>query len=139
MMVKSNLESLNGSELIFRLKMIHQVFGYVSYFLTKINVAIGVHMYAPDWLFWFYFWYILLFLIKLTIELLYYFEISLFPRVRISYHLVETDKNFLYERLIDRLNSGVARYDLMKEFSQLRYIILREAVYDVTDFHHPGG
>ena len=80
------------------------MFGYVSYFLTKINVAIGVHMYAPDWLFWFYIWYILLFLIKLTIELLYYFEISLFPRVRISYHLVETDKNFLYENLMIQSN-----------------------------------
>jgi hypothetical protein len=45
MMVKNNLESLNGSERVYRLKGLHQVFGYFLYIVTKINVAIGMEMY----------------------------------------------------------------------------------------------
>ena len=92
-----------------------------------------------EYRFWFYSWYIFLGLIKVTTEMLYFYEISLFFRKRITYHYVETEKNFLYERLIDRLNRGVPRNDLLVEFPKLRYILLREAVYDISDFNHPGG
>lgn len=106
MMVKNNLESLNGSERVYRLKTFHFYNGYLLYIFTKINVALGVEMYEPGYLFWFYAFYVLLFLIKFTIEMLYYFEVSLFPRTRITYLYVETDKNYLYERLVERLNNN---------------------------------
>lgn len=89
--------------------------------------------------FWFYAWYVLLGLMKVTIEMLYLFEVSIFSRKRITYHYIESDKNFLYQRLVERLNEGAPRYELLREFPKLRYVILREAIYDVTDFNHPGG
>ena len=73
MMVKNNLESLNGSERVYTLKRLHQIFGYILYIFTKIAVAIGMEMYEPGYLFWFYAWYILLGLIKITVEMLYIF------------------------------------------------------------------
>ena len=96
-------------------------------------------MYAPNRRFIFYSYLIMLFLIKITIEMLYSFEVSLFSRERISYHYVASDKHFIYDRLRERLNSGISRYELLKEFPKLRYVILREAIYDVSDFNHPGG
>lgn len=96
-------------------------------------------MYAPDYRFPFYAYLILLVLIRLTIEILYVFEVSLFSRQRITYHYVDTDKHFIYDRLVDRLASGISRYELLKEFPKLRFVILREAIYDVSDFNHPGG
>lgn len=71
--------------------------------------------------------------------MLYIFEVSILPRKRITYHYIDSDKNYLYERLIEKINNGESRYDLLKEYPKLRYVILREAIYDVSDFNHPGG
>lgn len=48
MIVKNNLESLNGSERIYKMKRIHFYLGYLIYFITKAEVAMGVHMLRPD-------------------------------------------------------------------------------------------
>jgi hypothetical protein len=106
MLVKNNLESLNGSERVYRLKRTHQILGYSLYIVTKINVALGVEYYQPDYTFWFYAYYILLFLFRFTIEMLYIFEVSLIPRRRVTYSYVEGDKNYIYEQLIDKLNNN---------------------------------
>lgn len=31
------------------------------------------------------------------------------------------------------------RYEIIRNFPKLRYVILREAIYDISDFNHPGG
>lgn len=31
------------------------------------------------------------------------------------------------------------RETIIKDFEKIRYILLREAVYDISDFQHPGG
>lgn len=94
-LVKNNLESFHGTEKVYRIKIIHRVFGYTIYILTKIQVAIGVEIYVDSFrlVFLFYAYYILLLLLKITIELLYYYEISLYPRSRQTFHYIEVDKN----------------------------------------------
>ena len=49
LLVKNNLESLNGSERVYYLKRVHQILGYILYLLTKINVAIAVNYHQPDY------------------------------------------------------------------------------------------
>jgi cytochrome b involved in lipid metabolism len=31
------------------------------------------------------------------------------------------------------------RVSILEDFAKIRYILLREAVYDISDFQHPGG
>ncbi|CAD8167508.1 unnamed protein product [Paramecium pentaurelia] len=139
MIVKNNLESLNGSNKIYKVKRIHFYLGYFIYLVTKAQVAMGVHIQRPDLLIPFYYFYVFLFFTKMSIEILYYYEVSIIPRQRITYQYVELDKNQIYENLIDKINQNVPRNQLVKEYQKLNYIILREAIYDVSDFNHPGG
>ena len=81
----------------------------------------------------------LLFMIKFTIEMLYYLQVSAFTRKRIKYGYVEIDQNTLYESIIEKLNTGTSYREMQDDYPKLTYIILREAVYDISDFNHPGG
>ncbi|CAD8183221.1 unnamed protein product [Paramecium pentaurelia] len=139
MIVKNNLESLNGSNKIYKIKRIHFYLGYFIYLITKAQVAMGVHIQRPDLLIPFYYFYVFLFFSKISIEILYHYEVSIIPRRRITYQYVELDKNQIYENLIDKINQNISRNQLVKEYQKLNYIILREAIYDVSDFNHPGG
>lgn len=47
--------------------------GYFIYLVTKLQVALGMHMYAPDLLIPFYGYYILLSFCKIANEILYYY------------------------------------------------------------------
>jgi len=38
--------------------------------------------------------------------MLYLFEVSLFPRRRVTYSYIENDKNYMYENLIEKLNTN---------------------------------
>lgn len=104
MVVKNNLESLNGSDKIYRVKLIHRIVGYLIYLVAKAQVAVGMHIYAPELLILFYGYYILLFFFKVFTEVLYYFQVSLLQRERITYYYVEVDKNQIYETLLEKIN-----------------------------------
>jgi uncharacterized protein with ParB-like and HNH nuclease domain len=63
----------------------------------------------------------LLFLIRFTIEMLYTFEISMFARRRVTYSYVESDKNYMYQELIDKLNTNGKAFVNIIFSASLRY------------------
>ncbi|CAD8069053.1 unnamed protein product [Paramecium primaurelia] len=139
LLARNNLESNNGTYLIYKVKYIHKYFGYLLYIITKVQVIIGISIYDSAYIGLFIIYYVLLFLIKFTIEMLYYYQVSAISRKRIKYSQIEQDQQTLYESIIEKLNTGTPYQEMIEDYPKITYIILREAVYDVSDFNHPGG
>ncbi|CAD8092049.1 unnamed protein product [Paramecium sonneborni] len=139
LLARNNLESNNGTYLIYKVKYIHKYLGYLLYIITKIQVIIGISIFDSSYIGIFIIYYILLFLLKFTIEMLYYYQVSAITRKRIKYSQIEQDQQTLYESIIEKLNTGTSYQEMIEDYPKITYIILREAVYDVSDFNHPGG
>lgn len=78
-------------------------------------------------------------MLKFVIEILYFFGIGVQSRKRVHYNAIEIERSLSYQRILDRINDNVSYHQILSEFPKIKYVLLREAVYDISDFAHPGG
>lgn len=44
-----------------------------------------------------------------------------------------------YDGLLEMLSKGVSKYEIMREYPEMMYVMYKYKLYDVTGLLHPGG
>jgi len=120
------------------IKRVHQVLGYLLYLDAKANIITGVMLYdTKKWKLpvFIYLGVLLLahILVQLVISLAYWFSNK------------EAGKPSKYSMtskqaaLLAAINKGDSQESLIKNFPQIKWVILGNSVYDLTNWIHPGG
>ena len=120
------------------IKRAHQVLGYLLYLDAKANIITGVLLYdTKKWKIpvFIYLGVLLLahLLVQLVISLAYMFSNK---EPEKASKITLTSKQ---SALLAAINRGDSQESLIKNFPQIKWVILGNSVYDLTNWIHPGG
>jgi len=122
-------------------KRMHQIFGYLLYLDAKANIITGVLLYDTNQ------WKIPVF-IYLGVLLLVHIIVQLVISLSYKYSNLKFNppssitKSSLTKRqaeLLTAINSGESREALMQKLKNMKWVILGNSIFDLTDWIHPGG
>ena len=125
------------SRKFYRMRLGHRLNGTLLYTLAKVNIFIGVKIYAYDN--WFP-WIIPIEAVLITLNVLLrlwmsYRDTQHQPLVsRINHKLMSQQ-----QKLVSAVNEGKTREQLLQEFPKMKFAYLYNRIYDLTSFEHPGG
>ena len=139
-MAKLGIESRTTDPVsVFKRKQFHIYCGYFLYVLSKAQVMLGWWVYHYAWgpqLTFCVVYYVCFFAFKFLVLDRMYKKESEMLNIRAKKPLYSLPK---YNGLIEMVSKGVDKNDIIREYPNIKYVMYKYKIYDITGLIHPGG
>ncbi|CAD8078937.1 unnamed protein product [Paramecium sonneborni] len=137
--VKHLLEATEkqNRQILFTIRIIHVILGTIMYLAAKVDIILGfVKNEEKILLALGIIWTVLLILIRIGLEIYKSFNSSI--RNKIAPQKIQP-LNETQTKLLKLLQGNHQTSDILKELPNIKWVLLNQDVYDLTDYQHPGG
>jgi len=129
-------ESNNYNEIMLAKRQMIR-YGWLTYILGKLNIFLGCLFYKDGR------YLDIFFYCALSLAIIHYIAEHHKRKNLYAYsHVTEAHResnNPIHKQLVLAINEGKPREEIIQDFPGIKWVLVGNSIYDLTDFTHPGG